>query len=91
MRINLPARSVLAVVAGAALATLAACGGATPTGTTGGGATAPTQQPPSGTSGLVAAISGSTVQVQNDTDGQIAVTYTASTTFTATVAPPRPT
>jgi Domain of unknown function (DUF5666) len=87
LRINLPARPVLAVLAGAALATLAACGGTTPAaGTTGGGATTPTQQPPSGASGLVAAISGSTVQVQNETDGQIAVTYTASTTFTATVA-----
>lgn len=39
-----------------------------------------------GTSGTIAEISGSTLQVQNQTDGQVAVTYSGTTTFTAQVA-----
>lgn len=39
-----------------------------------------------GASGQIAAISGKTLQVQNQTDGQVAVTYTAKTTITAQVA-----
>jgi hypothetical protein len=42
--------------------------------------------PNPGTSGKIAAISGKTLQVQNQTDGQVAVTYTAKTTITAQVA-----
>lgn len=39
-----------------------------------------------GTSGTIADISGTTLQVQNQTDGQVAVTYGSTTTFTAQVA-----
>lgn len=39
-----------------------------------------------GTSGKIAAISGKTLQVQNQTDGQVAVSYTAKTAITAQVA-----
>ena len=39
-----------------------------------------------GASGQIAAITGKTLQVQNQTDGQVAVTYTAQTAITAQVA-----
>jgi len=39
-----------------------------------------------GTSGQIAAKQGSTLQVQNQTDGQVAVSYTAKTAITAQVA-----
>ena len=47
-----------------------------------GGATPP------GTFGTIAAISGSTMQVQNQQSGQVAVTWTAATTFTHEVKVP---
>jgi hypothetical protein len=62
-------------------ATSGASGGASGSGKDGGFA-----GPNPGTSGKIAAISGKTLQVQNQTDGQVAVTYTAKTTITAQVA-----
>ncbi|AHI01692.1 DUF5666 domain-containing protein [Kutzneria albida] len=85
-------RSGLVLVAGALSVTLAACGGgssATPSGGTqapsssrgpGQGGTRP------GAFGTVAAVTGSTAQVQNPQNGQVAVTFSDSTTFTETVS-----
>lgn len=92
----------IALVATGLLAagSLAACG-SSPTGTAAGGdvpsggssqgyggaagGTSAQQRFP-GTSGTIADINGATVQVQNQSDGQVAVTYSATTTFTAQVA-----
>ena len=71
----------------AGLLTVAACGGSAPgtalpqTTPTAGGT--PRQGPP-GVSGLLAALSGNTLQVQS-TSAQTAVTYSAATAFTDTV------
>lgn len=80
------------------VATLAACGGGSDdaaTDTSGaaaqaGGAPNPAQNggqggAAPGASGTVAAVSGSTAQVQNDQSGQVAVSWTKSTTFTQQV------
>ena len=80
------------------LAALAACGGDDATGaaTEGGQAAARQQQGGQqgegpgggrmpGASGTVAAISGKTLQVQNQQSGQVAVTWTATTAFTQQV------
>jgi hypothetical protein len=82
---------VLAATAAAA-ATLTACGGQAATTTNGASST---NQPAgagatggaggNGAFGQVAAISGTTLQVQDPRNGQTAVTYTASTTFRQTV------
>lgn len=77
------------------LALVAACGGGSSPQTSGaaaaGSGTTPSTQPSAGAgrgfpgvSGTVAAISGSTLQVQGS-DSQTAVTYTGTTTFTDTV------
>lgn len=96
-------RTVLLLTTGVlAAGSLAACGSA-PTGTSAAGAPvgAPVQgygaagagsgarQGFPGTSGTIADITGSTLQVQNQTDGQVAVTYSGTTTFTAQVAAAR--
>lgn len=99
MRLLQPARPALTLAAVATLAlTLTACGqddsgsdaaasgdaaaasGATADSTAGPGRTIP------GASGMVAAIDGTTLQVQSAMSGQVAVTYTDTTTFTAQVA-----
>ena len=78
------------------LATLAACGGgddSAPAATEGGPAAAGQQQGGGpggggrmpGASGTVAAISGTTLQVQSEQSGQVAVTWTAKTAFTQQV------
>ncbi|WP_155993309.1 DUF5666 domain-containing protein [Nocardioides sp. URHA0020] len=75
------------------LAALAACGGNDDTAASaaeGGQAAGGQQQSAApggqtrmpGASGTVAAVSGSTAQVQNDQSGQVAVTWTATTVFT---------
>ena len=94
-------RPVMAASAGVLLLSLAACGGGNDsqaataqqgtqstqqggdTGTGQGGAAGSGRFP--GANGLVAAISGKTLQVQGQS-GQTAVTYTGSTTFSAQVA-----
>jgi hypothetical protein len=78
------------------LATLAACGGSSDdTATDSTGAQDATQEGPGGqfggdgqlpgASGEVAAVSGRTAQVQSDISGQVAVSWTSSTTFTRQV------
>jgi hypothetical protein len=79
----------------AALLLLAAsaCGGGDPPASTTATSAAPqnqsaqpdARQSPPGAAGKVAAISGRTLQVQNAQSGQVAVTYTAKTTFTKVV------
>jgi len=83
------------VVAVGLMAALTACGGggsastsasanpsSSPAGAAGGPATG---QVPAGTSGTVAAVSASNAQVQNPTDGQVTVNFSATTRFTRTV------
>ncbi|MGO4255890.1 hypothetical protein [Marmoricola sp. RAF53] len=90
------ARKVAAVCgAGFLLVGASACGGGddrTATGSTGEG-NQPQQQSVGGdqgrfpgADGKVAAVSGSTAQVQSQADGQVAVTWNGSTTFTRQVA-----
>ena len=77
------------------IATLAACGGDDPPPTAAdtaaqAGASAERRpaapgRPRPGASGEVAAVSGSTAQVQSDQRGQVAVTWTEDTTFTQQV------
>lgn len=91
--------ALLAATATVAALSLAACGGSSTA--TGGqpsrqasGGSSGSAQPGTGgfagrnpgTSGKIAAITGKTLQVQNQTDGQVAVTYTAATTITVQVA-----
>jgi hypothetical protein len=91
-------RTVLTATSSAGAAALlifavSACGGGTPgsaTPTSGAQQSTQSAQPgagqgPPGASGKVAAISGKTLQVQNAQSGQVAVTYTAKTTFTKAV------
>jgi hypothetical protein len=85
------------LVTGGLLLALTACGGP-PGSDSSGGATAEPQPSQSaagqtsqntrfpGTSGLLAALTGATLQVQSPQSGQVAVTYTAKTTFAKTVA-----
>ena len=67
-----------------------ACGSARTTDPASGSPTIGTRSPPEGqfpgASGKVAAVDGTTIQVQSPQDGQVAVTWTASTTFTQEVA-----
>ena len=91
----MPRRDLTAATAALLLLAVSACGGgsgtssaATPTSGTqqqnqSGGAGAGQGFP--GASGKVAAISGKTLQVQSAQSGQVAVTYTAKTTFTEAV------
>jgi hypothetical protein len=78
------------------LATLAACGGGDDTATDSPDTAAQAGGAPNGgqgagggrfpgASGTVAAVSGSTAQVQNDQSGQVAVSWTKDTTFTQQV------
>jgi hypothetical protein len=96
-RADMP-RTVLTATSAAGAAALlilavSACGGSTPgsaTPTSGTQLSTQSAQPgagqgPPGASGKVAAISGRTLQVQNAQSGQVAVTYTAKTTFTKAV------
>ncbi|MBV8540423.1 MAG: hypothetical protein JO063_00975 [Pseudonocardiales bacterium] len=77
----------LGLVAAVAVA-VSACGNA---GTSTAGQTAAPSSPPAapgrppGASGLVAAVTASTLQVQNPRTGQVSVTFTPSTSFTETV------
>ena len=87
--------ALLAATATVAVLSLAACGGSS---STGGQPSGPASGPASsgasgglagrnpGASGMIAAITGKTLQVRNRTDGQVAVTYTAQTAITAQVA-----
>jgi hypothetical protein len=81
----------------AAVLTLAACGGSSGVGnassspaaggaTPGGGGAGFASRP--GTNGKIAAIAGSTMQVQNAQSGQVAVDWTATTKFSHQVAVP---
>ena len=81
------------LAAGALLLTLASCGKdqvddtATDTSAAGTGAQGSTSfSGPPGASGEVADVSGRTMQVQNATLGQVAVTWTATTTFSQQIA-----
>jgi len=78
------------------LATLAACGGSDDAATDGSGSAAQAGGAPNagqgagggrfpGASGTVAAVSGSTAQVQSDQSGQVAVSWTKDTAFTQQV------
>jgi hypothetical protein len=79
---------------GAALAlTLGACGGgsaiaskSSPTTIAGGGTQRGTGQNFPGAAGTVAAVAGSSVEVQNPQNGQVTVSWTPSTVFTKTVS-----
>lgn len=78
-------------VAGAALLllTASACGTANKAAVsapTGGTGAQTVQQGPPGVDGTVAAVTGSTAQVQNPQTGQVAVSWTGSTRFTQQVA-----
>lgn len=92
--------SILTTLVAASALTLAGCAGSAESSTTtqpssassptagdqqGGDASQAGRGPGNGTSGLIADVSGSTLQVQG-TSGQTAVTYTAKTTFTSEVA-----
>ena len=92
-------RRLLALSAlGVAGVALAACGSSsastpssssTPTtssGSSASGSTTPRQFP--GTSGTIAAINGTSLEVQNPTTGQVTVNYTSTTTFRQTVTAP---
>jgi hypothetical protein len=84
----------VAVAATAILLATTACGGSPGTAAAtdqlpAGGASADQQQGLGGfpgANGEIAAITGKTLQVQNPMEGQVAVTYTGSTKFTAEVA-----
>lgn len=91
MPFALRSRPVLAGAAGLALAcSLTACGGSG-SATTTDDVAAPTGAPAGempdfpGASGEVAAVDGRTAQVQSETSGQVAVTWTGETQFTRTV------
>lgn len=83
------------VVAVGLLAALTACGGGGSASTSasansssspaGAARASGVGQAPAGTSGTVAAVSASNAQVQNPTDGQVTVNYSATTRFTRTV------
>lgn len=95
-------RTSFAVGTGAlALVTLAACGSSGSASDSNAAGSAPSAQASGaaqghgagafqgrnpGTTGTIAAKQGSTLQVQNQTDGQVAVSYTAKTAITAQVA-----
>jgi hypothetical protein len=80
------------IVAGLGVLALAAaaCGGAStastkPASSQSPTTTAPGNTPPPGAFGTAAAVSGSTLEVQNPTTGQVTVNISPSTTFTQTV------
>jgi hypothetical protein len=86
------ARSItgLALLTGALALTLAACGGGTSS-TASSPTTTHAARPsgaaaPPGTFGTAAALSGSTIEVQNPQSGQVTVKFTSSTKFTNTAA-----
>jgi hypothetical protein len=89
-------RSAAAVALVVAAVLLSACGGSSGGTSTGAPASTPAASgapgagngQPSfpGASGLVAALDGTTMQVQSPRTGQVAVSWTGSTTFTTTVA-----
>ena len=93
-----PTRRVLSLAAlGVAAVTLAACGSSSSASTTsttkakaaGSGAgtgTGGAARARPGTSGTIAAITGTSLEVQNPTSGQTTVTYTSATTFDQTVS-----
>ncbi len=93
---NLTRVALAAVSSMVLMATLAACGGGGDDATAAGGQGAGAQEGAGpgrggpggvpGTFGEVAAVSGSTAQVQNQQAGQVAVTWTGSTTFTQQVS-----
>ncbi|MCZ4498754.1 MAG: hypothetical protein JWQ74_1307 [Marmoricola sp.] len=88
------ARRIAAVCgSGVLLLGAAACGSdggtqnsAAPSGAATGGAQSTQQQRLPGANGKVAAVSGSTAQVQSQSDGQVAVSWTSATTFTKQVS-----
>lgn len=84
------ARPGLVLVTGALALTLAACGGGSTTAassTTTPQSTRPSgPNTPPGTFGTAAAVTASSVEVQNQQSGQVTVNFTSSTTFTDTVA-----
>lgn len=83
-------RSGLALIAGALAVGLIACGGGpAPEGTTSAAppATKPTvAQAPPGAFGTAAAVSASSLEVQNPSTGQVTVNFSSSTTFSNTVS-----
>ncbi|HVV24972.1 MAG TPA: hypothetical protein VHF06_36410 [Pseudonocardiaceae bacterium] len=78
----------LAVITGALVLTLAACGGgsgsATSSPTTTQAARPSRANVPPGTFGTAAAVSGSNIEVQNRQSGQVTVTFNSATKWTAT-------
>jgi hypothetical protein len=82
----------IVVLAATACGSSGATAAPAPSDTTPAGASSPSPAPSSsqpafpGTVGTVAAVSGSTLEVQNPTSGQVTVTFTASTAITDTVA-----
>lgn len=83
-------RSGLALIAGALAVGLIACGGGPapePTSTAAPPATKPTvAQAPPGAFGTAAAVSASSLEVQNPSTGQVTVNFSSSTTFSNTVS-----
>lgn len=80
---------LLLVATGALALTLAACGGATtpPAANTTTNAAAPkAPTPPPGAFGTAAAVSATSLEVQNPQSGQVTVDFNSSTTFTNTVS-----
>lgn len=80
----------LAVLAGALVFTLAACGGGGAPSPSGGapasGAGGAGRQAPPGAFGTIAAVAASSIEVRNQQTGQVTVNYTSSTTFTDDVS-----
>lgn len=87
--LGLAALALLTACSSGSSATTAAAGSAAPTaaatGAPSGAAGANGRQGGPAASGLIAAADGSTLQVQSQQDGQVAVTWAASTTFTQQV------
>ncbi len=85
------ARPGLVLVTGALAVTLAACGGGNSTTAASGSTSTPHTRPsgaqaPPGTFGTAAAVTASSVEVQNQQSGQVTVNFDSATKFTDTVA-----
>jgi Domain of unknown function (DUF5666) len=79
----------LGLIAGALVVSLAACGGSSTPASSSGPAPSSNSRPggaPPGVFGSIAAVSGSTLQVQNPQTGQVAVSYDTSTKITNSVS-----
>jgi hypothetical protein len=84
-------RSGLALIAGALAVGLIACGGGSTPAASTNSAAPPASKPagpqtPPGTFGTAAAVSASSLEVQNPSTGQVTVNFSSSTTFSNTVS-----